>query len=260
MRNASVSALAPSLALAPTKLPVPGGGGQTVKELNPKFDPRMTSTGGANPAMRNRPLKRGRVIRASGIGYQVNFMFNPSVLGVTFTYDQSVADQTKTDPSITASYVGEGQISVDLLFDRTYELWERPNNIAARFGVHADVLAFYAFLDMIPPDFNTASSWEALYPSSQIVRQDAYLYIGDRLKYFGYITSLTVQYTHWTYDMIPSRAAINLGFNVILSTPSALAAAESSSSSSSNSGNTTVTDPTKLPNQPGDPTLGGLVP
>jgi hypothetical protein len=234
----------------------PGPGGKP--NLNPPFDSRLTSTGGANPAMKDRPLKRGRIIRADG-GYQVNFMFNPSVLNVAFTYDQSLANQANTDPSVTAAYVGEGQISVDLLFDRTYEVWERHYDIAGQFGVHGDVLAFWAFLDMIPADFTNQSSWEALYPRSQLVRKDSYLYVGDRLKYYGYISDLSLQYVHWSYDMIPTRAAISLGFNVIFSSPTTTTSSSSGSTSSS-SGNTKVTNPTKLPNQPNDSTLGGLVP
>lgn len=219
------------------------GGGKVVTELNPRPDARLTTTGGANPAMRFRPLKRGRVIRVDN-GYQVNFMFNPSVLDVSFSYDQSVADQTKTDPSVTAAYVGEGQIHVDLLFDRTYELWDGPlNSLAGTFGVHADVLAFYAFLGMIPADFTTQSSWESLYPHSQIIRQDSYLYIGNNLKYFGYITNLSVQYVHWSFDMIPSRAAVGIDFNVVMSTPTTTAPGSSSTPSSSGTPTTTPAKP-----------------
>lgn len=198
------------------------GGGSVIKELNPRPDPRLINTGGANPAMRFRPLKRGRVIRVDN-GYQVNFMFNPSVLDVGFSYDASLANQAGTAQGTnapTATYAGEGQIHLDLLFDRTYELWDGPlNSLAGTFGVHADVLAFYAFLDMIPADFTTQSSWESLYPSSQIGQKNAYLYIGNNLKYYGYISALSVQYVHWSFDMIPTRAAVGVDFNVILTRP-----------------------------------------
>lgn len=231
----------------PTTVDAPAGG----RTLNPPFDSRLTSTGGNNPALTHRPLKRGRIVRSSGVGYQVNFMYNPSVLDVAFSYDQSIADEAKTDPTVTAAYVGEGQLGLNLLFDRTYEVWERGNTVAAKFGVHADVLAFYAYLDMIDPNFTTASTWESLYPRSQVVRKNSYLYIGERLKYFGYITSLAIQYTHWAYDMVPSRAAIGVQFTVVTA---------DSRTISDTGEKTTITDPTKLPDQPGDPTLGGLFP
>lgn len=215
----------------------PGPGGRA--NLNPPFDPRMLATGGANPAMKDRPLKRGRIVAVTG-GLQINFMFNPSVLNVSYAFDDSNPDQTQADPNVNPDLPGQGDLSVDLLFDRTYEVWERKTtNVAAVYGVHADILSFYAFLGMIPADYTVNSGWETLYPTSQIRRQNAYLYIGDTLKYYGYVTSLTVQYTHWSFDMVPIRAAVNIGFSVLLSTPTS----SSTSDSSSSSGGSTTTTP-----------------
>jgi hypothetical protein len=233
----------------------PGPGGQP--NLNPPFDPRILSTGGANPALLNRPIKRGRLIALEG-GLQVNFMFNPSTLDVSYAYDPSLADPTKTDTSVTASTIGEGQISLNLLFDRMYEVASRNFSLAATFGVHADILAFYRFLGMIDASATATSSWETLYPKNQISRKNSYLYIGDRLKYYGYVTALAVTYTHWSYDMIPIRAAVGISYNVIMTPPTSSSTSPSSSSSSSSS--SSITNPTKLPNQKSDPTLGGLVP
>ena len=216
---------------APTTVPqqqgppnYPGLGGRP--NLNPPFDSRLTDTGGGNPALKDRPLKRGRIIRAestgpndTGAGLQLNFMFNPTELGVSFSYDQSMPDQAKTDLSVGADLPGEGSITVNLLFDRTYEVWDRQNSLAGQFGVHADVLAFWAFLNMIEPTYDVNTSWEQLYPVSNFNAQWAYLYIGDRLKFYGYVTSLDTQYVHWSYDMIPTRAAVSIGFNVVLSRP-----------------------------------------
>lgn len=218
----------------------PGPGGRA--NLNPPFDPRMLSTGGANPALKDRPLKRGRIVAVTG-GLQINFMFNPSVLNVSYAFDDSNPDQSKADPTVNPDLPGQGQLSVDLLFDRTYEVWERATtNAAAVYGVHTDILTFYAFLGMIPDDYTVNSGWETLYPRSQIRRQDSYLYIGDRLKYYGYVTSLTVQYTHWSYDMVPVRAAVNIGFSVLLSTPTS-----TSTSPSSSSGSTTTKPQEAIP-------------
>jgi hypothetical protein len=250
MRNTSITTDTAAVARAQAPSPTVGAGRQA-RNLNPPFDARMLSTGGANPALKNRPLKRGRIIRATGVGYQVNFMFNPSVLDVTFTWDQSLADAAKTDQSAgspTASTVGEGQLSLNLLFDRTYEINGFKLTLAGAFGVHSDVLAFYQFLGMIDPDISATSSWEQLYPKNQIQQQYAYLYIGDRLKYYGYISSFAVSYTHWSYTMIPMRAAIGIAFNVVTALPTTTPT------------NTSTTNPRKLPDQKSDPTLGGLVP
>lgn len=251
MRNANP---APQLQ-GPPNYPGPSGRAN----LNPPFDPRILSTGGANPAMKDRPIKRGRIVALEG-GLQVNFMFNPSTLDVSYAYDPSLADPTKTDTSVVASTIGEGQISVNLLFDRTYEVWDRGSSIASTFGVHADILSFYAFLGMIDASYTASSGWENLYPKNQIARKDSYLYIGDTLKYYGYVTSLAVSYTHWSFDMIPTRAAVGIAFNVIMTPPGSTSTSSSSSSSSGSTSSGSVTNPTKLPDQKSDPTLGGLVP
>jgi hypothetical protein len=214
----------------------PGPGGRP--NLNPPFDPRMLSTGGANPALKDRPIKRGRIVAVTG-GLQVNFMFNPTTLDVALTYDGSQADPEGTDKSVTAATFGEGQLSLNLLFDRTYEVWDRSFEVASVFGVHADVLAFYAYLGLIDASYTASSSWEQLYPRSQIQQVYSYLYVGDRLKYFGYISAFSVSYTHWSYDMIPTRAAVGISFNVVLTTPANIATIGSSSSS------TTTPNPNK---------------
>jgi hypothetical protein len=218
--------------MAPQQQGPPNYPGVGRRDLNPPFDSRLTSTGGANPALKDRPLKRGRFIRAPGDatqdpaeGLQLNFMFNPTELTTSFAYDQSMPDAAKTafanshEDVPTAPLIGEGSIQVSLLFDRTYEVWDRQNTVAGQFGVHADVLAFYAFLSMIEPTYDVNTSWENLYPKNQFNAKYAYLYVGDRLKFFGYVTSLAVQYVHWSYDMIPTRAAMDVGFNVILTRP-----------------------------------------
>lgn len=224
----------------------PGPGGRP--NLNPPFDPRMLSTGGANPALRERPLKRGRIVASevatTSAGLQVNFMFNPTTLDFAFAFDGSQADPEGTDKTVTAPTVGEGQLSLNLLFDRTYEVWDRASTVAGVFGVHADVLAFYAFLGLIDASYTASSSWEQLYPKSQIQQVYSYLYIGDRLKYFGYITSFSVSYTHWSYDMVPTRAAVGIAFSVVMTTPSNI--------TSLNSGTTTPqqTTPEKKDHSP----------
>lgn len=241
MRNLNASTPQPQ---GPPNYPGPGGRAN----LNPPFDPRLLSTGGANPALKDRPIKRGRIVAVTG-GLQVNFMFNPSTLDVSYAYDPSLADPTKTDTSVTASTIGEGQISLNLLFDRTYEVWNRNFSLASTYGAHADILAFYAFLGMIDATYTASSGWENLYPRNQIARKDAYLYIGDRLKYYGYVTSLAVSYTHWSYDMVPIRAAVGISFNVIM-TPPTSSSSSSGSSSSSSSSNGSTTTPSSRPRSP----------
>lgn len=231
--------------------------GQSGQILNPPFDPRLTSVGGANPAFAQagRPLKRGRIVRSNGPAYQINFMFNPSTLDVAYSYDPSLADPTKTDQVVTAAYIGEGAINLSLLFDRTYELWERRGTLASRFGVHADVLAFYAYLNMIDPAYNITTSWEQLYPKNQIQTVYSFLYVGDRLKYYGYINSLSISYVHWSHDMIPTRAALGVGFTII-NNPQGQAAGGLTLTPGTNP---SVTDPTQIPHGPTDPSLGGIV-
>jgi hypothetical protein len=209
-------------ATTPTPTPIPGGPsavGSGDLSLNPDFDWRMRGTGGAGPAGLDRPISRGRISTMATPVRTVNFLFNPSVLGTQFDIDPTaVIDPTKTDQSaVGTAFVGQGSVNIDLLFDRTYEVWDRgpTYSAAATYGVHIDVLAFYMFcgmIDITTPDVINSRSWESLYPRNQLTYQAAFLHIGSRLKFFGYVQSLSVQYSHWASDMTPIRAAISVNF------------------------------------------------
>jgi hypothetical protein len=207
--------------------------------LNPPFDPRILNIG--NPAQSGR-LKRGWITHAPldgqgskrGFIGRVNFLYNPSAVNVSHpvSVDFAAGAGTKdpNDVSQVGNVVGIGSLSVQLLYDRTYELWDgsKRNTPAGKFGMYADVLAFYHFLGMTsvteadPPVpwtregyFGTESAfWATQYPITPATLTLAYLYIGDKLKYYGAVNGLEVTYTHWSKDMIPMRGAVTISMQL----------------------------------------------
>lgn len=209
--------------------------------LNPPFDPRILNIGSHTGAPR---LTRGWLTHAPNdaqgaartmIG-RINFLYNPPAIDVSHSISvDMLGGSNVTDPNNntqTGNVVGIGDISVQLLFDRTYEMWDssKKNTNAGRFGMYADVLAFYHFVGMTGPIAATNASsglwgfdypisdvtqfWATQYPIQPATPTPAYLYIGNRLKYYGAVSGLSVTYSHWSQDMVPMRGAVTLGMQL----------------------------------------------
>lgn len=194
-------------------------GGFNIDALNPPFDPRMRRIG--SPLNLTSRIKRGWIQDQAG-EKKVNFLFNPPDLALTHSVDpniptpdqmEQVPDQAETNidvPSVGSS------TGVKLLYDRTYELFssgkEGKTGFSNRFGVWADVAAWYYFCNMIPayPD-----SWDDSMITSPPQYKPAYLFMGPRLVFYGWVNSLNVTYTHWTQDMVPARCAVDIGFTIL---------------------------------------------
>jgi hypothetical protein len=208
--------------------------------LNPPFDHRMHRIG--TPVLNPQKLKRGWIetTKESSDNYRVDFLFNPSELGVTHGIDPSMPSPIQHNknaaPGTAPLFASiNSSLSVDLLFDRTYELWSpRVVNYATKLGVYADVAAFYQYLNMVPKSYNGAKEeslfseliqlinpfddptpWETIYPQYPMRYQPSYLYIGPRLKYRGYIDNLSITYTHWSHKMVPQRCRVSISFQIL---------------------------------------------
>jgi hypothetical protein len=105
---------------------------------------------------------------------------------------------------------------VKLLYDRTYELFSPPKtgrlDFANKYGVWADVAAWYVYLGLLPemPD-----SWENSLITDPPVLKNSYLFVGPKLVYYGWVTGINVTYSHWSMQMVPSRCAVDVSFQIL---------------------------------------------
>lgn len=197
--------------------------GKTVfdmEALNPPFDPRMRKIG--SPLNQTAKIKRGWIQSADGDNQKVNFLFNPSQLDLSHSIDPSMvrspeqAAQNSNDvmdpdyPTIGSS------TGVKLLYDRTYELFSAPRSgkmgFANQYGVWADVAAWYVYLGLLPA---YPESWEDSIITDPPVLKNSYLFIGPRLVFYGWVTGINVTYSHWNMQMVPSRCAIDVSFQIL---------------------------------------------
>lgn len=185
--------------------------------LNPDFDPRMRSIG--SPLNNARRMRRGWI--QSLDNRRVNFLFNPSELSLTHNQGEGTVttaqELTVDDGTLSPSYASTGSgTSVKLLYDRTYEMFSPPSDgprgFANRYGVWADVAAWYVLLGMLP---EMPTSWEDSLIVDPAQPTPAYLFIGPKMVYHGWVTSIGVTYTHWSQNMVPVRCAVDVAFEIL---------------------------------------------
>lgn len=235
-----------TLPIVGTLQPLQGQPGVTLYQ-NPPFHPNITNLTGTQLSISNlfpdRELYRG-LITTRGFGsskpaYRVNFLYNPSTIFESRGIDENseilpAAERNPLDPS--QYRVGlNGVVGFNLLFDRTYELWDGAyiNTDEGTYGVYADVNAFYNLLGINSLNLQSPVSLGSGDGSNPVSSSQKYamvvqgnmtmtpvdLYFGYKatgaLKYFGYISQFDVTYTHFTQKMIPQRCAINIGFTLM---------------------------------------------
>lgn len=142
-------------------------------------------------------------------------------------------------------------MSFSLLFDRTYEvanrdIWNRPE---AAMGCYADITALYGMCGITEPT-TASTSLQTVYTAPSTTTTNgvaAPASAGDQvygvmklnpvfavfcpvrtvdsaglrsgismMRYYGYISSLGVQYTHWTQRMIPARCVASIGMQLLM--------------------------------------------
>lgn len=232
--------------------PLSGQPGYAVSE-NPPFHPNilnipMRQVGVTNgptsdtvKGQANSELYRGLMVTKPQPGapttqYRVNFLYNPSTINESRSLDlnNEVLPSYKRNPDDPGQYATgmNAFIGFNLLFDRTYELWDISyyGTQAGTYGVMADVNAFYNMLNInqqttVTPKQATGGSVPFTSASYGVVTQGTMgavpvdLYFGYKapgaLKYFGFITQFDITYTHFSQKMVPMRCAINIGFQVM---------------------------------------------
>lgn len=181
--------------------------------LNPPFDPRMRQIG--NPLHNSKGMKRGWV-QTDTDNLRVNFLFNPSQFDLAHGVNTDLArneDFAPAEDVMSVDYVSMGSsASVKLLYDRTYELLGNSNNFASKYGVWADVAAWYVLLGMIP---EMPADWSDSLIVSPATIKTVYLFLGIRMVYYGWLTGINVTYSHWNQQMVPVRCAVDLQFELL---------------------------------------------
>ena len=202
---------------------------------NPPFDKRIYNVHGLVASKKGSGLTRGRIRQAqqqkNGNRYGCNFLYNPSAVQAQHAIDTSIVPQTDPNDVSTLVVPLQQSVSFSLLFDRTYETWDRAynNKPAGRQGVYADVLALYNIVGITAPiDLSAiteagaegavgerqAGKMETM-TASPMVYTPVWVYFGGPLKYYGVITSLGVTYSHWTQNMIPSRCGVDVSVTLL---------------------------------------------
>lgn len=172
-----------------------------------------------------------------GKRFRVNFLYNPTTISVSHSIDATVLpDKSQADeadkwkPLMSNQVIGTaaGNLTFSLLFDRTYETWgEKGKSPAGTNGVYEDVRALYRLTSMVPDRDQVGVELLADYMHAQLVT----VYFGGilspgSLAYYGVITDMEIDYTHWTYQMVPSRCVASLGMQLFPIPPDTHAATE----------------------------------
>ena len=202
--------------------------------LNPPFDPRILRIG--PPSLGSHKLKRGKLVRSDNVngkkgpmeGKAVAFLYNP--VAVTASHYSDPAGVMQQGGGQVSTQMGQianlGGVSVSLLYDRTFEVWDssKQHTLAGRYGVYSDILAFYELTGIT---VSTTTKKVQAGVSNTVVTETItnfnqypvnfmdpsaryYLYMGDKLRWYGVITDLEIEYSHFTQNMVPSRAAVSI--------------------------------------------------
>ncbi|MFC9296954.1 hypothetical protein ACFTWH_08405 [Streptomyces sp. NPDC057011] len=175
--------------------------------------------------------------------YLLKFLYNPSSIAVDFSVDPSnmllPGSYTPTEDTSTVLGATGGTLSLDLLFDRTYETSDesKQKTFVGDLGVLADSHVLYNMVGMNQTahseDPNNVNKSQADPDNVLGVMQMSYVWLTlmnprdsavyrslpnhSRMNYFGWISHIKVTYSHFTQRMAPSRAAFTIDLNLMTS-------------------------------------------
>ena len=226
--------------------------------IQPPFDPRIMGIAAPMGSGGNIKLTRGFMIwdqTQPGYGHnraRVNFLYNPTTVQASYALNPSSAltsALTFQQGGLRAAPMApmSQSISFSLLFDRTFELWNSytsggfPKNPGAKDpgvpmgssindpavrGVLVDVMALQQYTGQLANSQFQADAKSSPTVTSTFQLQGiqemmlGWVYFGGVYGafYYGYVSGLTVTYTHFTQFMVPMRCAVDVGF-VLLPLP-----------------------------------------
>jgi len=175
---------------------------------------------------------------------KVLFLYNPSTIQASYQITDSTATAALIYPVTAVQPILrvplQQQVGFTIMFDRTYELTNNPNEQMSTLGVELDVLAMKQFTGMFAslytndggndPVLDSAGNPIAggatinpVYNSTGINQGImqltlAYVFFANGvsgLSYYGYVDSWDVSYTHFTQDMVPVRAVVDVSFTLL---------------------------------------------
>lgn len=198
-------------------------------------------TGGASNG-----LIRGYMVSAfpkgqTGKFYMLNFLYNPSTVQVSHSLDaanQVMPAYTRSDQDTgTPLTAAGGTLSFSLLFDRSYEMSDKTqfDSVEGTYGVAADIHVLYNLvgINMKQQVWNSATSSDAASTETGDVvgimqmnplwvhfNQARHSFADTlpnmtRMRYFGYLSSLDISYTHFTHRMTPVRCAVAISMQLM---------------------------------------------
>lgn len=163
------------------------------------FNAAATSMPGLMLSGAGGPLQRGIIYQdkndpaVTGVPLGMAFLYNPTSFEVDYSLDTS--RYPSSDPTIGVP--GAASVSFDLILDRTFDVNDKSKGDAYHQGIQVDVTALEKIV-----------GYTQAKPFVQAVA--VWVNFGNPiLSYYGFITSFSVVYTQFTYDMRPYRGAIS---------------------------------------------------
>jgi hypothetical protein len=223
--------------------------------INPKVDPRLNSIlAKRDSPLQLGMIQQTDDVIQPGSGspqkypYACRFMFNPNVITVSYQVAEGVtppSQLTADQLAATAIYPGQTSIGFSLLFDRTYEVAYGPSPYNPRdlrkIGVYRDINALEAVVGAryssgvatnsgstdlevekgasrgAGADVSGALTGNMLMIPVHIIFGGGRLAGGNAgMAYVGTITSLVVNYTLFSQNMVPMRAVVDIGMQQII--------------------------------------------
>jgi hypothetical protein len=198
-------------------------------------------------------LERGNIISAFPKAstemnryYILNFLYNPSVVNVSHSINaanQVAPAYTRSDfDKGTPLVAAGGSLSFSLLFDRTYEMSDpaQQGTFAGTYGVMADIHVLYNLVGINTKQL-VGHEADKSAPSSAVDSKDVIgvmqmnpviVHFGrpmdggyrdsslpnmSMMRYFGYLTSLNITYSHFSQRMMPVRCAVAVNMDLMSS-------------------------------------------
>ncbi|MEV4576022.1 hypothetical protein AB0K16_22520 [Nonomuraea jabiensis] len=207
---------------------VPGAG-----NWNLPFDPRLVTYGGIGTVdsrgngMNGREvaLRRGyiRTDTQAKNGWGENtpnrwlyFLYNPATIATNYSMQDDPGAVITAFNNSQGKYMGLLTQSLDfsLLFDRTYEVMD-----GSREGAWRDIRAALAIIGVLNnvgegAMYTTGSDFDA----GPMVYMPSYFHFGNQtggVTYYGYITNLSYEITHFSKDMVPVRVGMRISVNML---------------------------------------------